>query len=267
MPMNGSRTWPNARWLLAALLVAWPALAPAQASIGELRRQATRAELEQAVKAAEAASLRAPDEKTRARLRADAVALRSRLANGDFAPGDRILLMVEGDSVLSDTFTVRSDRKLPLADVAEVSLQGVLDSELEPFLTQELLKYLKRVTLTATPLVRISLLGFPTSNFYTVPVDRSITDVIVAAGGWGPTAAHDKAVVRRAGTVIMDAKATAEAVRLGKTVGDMSLRDGDELFVPDRSAAGFNWQTAVTVVSTITGLFFVLRYGLNRGGP
>lgn len=254
-------------WLLAALVGASPVMAAnAQTTMGEMRRQATRSELELAVKAAESATLRAPDEKTRARLRADAAAIRARLTSGDFSPGDRILLQVQGDSILSDTFTVRGDRMLPLANVTAVSLQGVLDSELEPFLTQELLKYIKRVTLTATPLVRISLLGFPTSNFYTVPVDRAITDVIAAAGGWGPTVAHNKAVVRRAGTVILDAKATAEAVRLGKTVGDMSLRDGDELFVPDRTAAGFNWGTAMTAISTATGLYFVLRYGLNRGG-
>lgn len=256
------------RWsLAAALVVLVPSAMSAQATMGEMRRQATRSELELAVKATDAASLRARDEKTREKLRADAAAMRARLANGDFAPGDRILLLVEGDSVLSDTFTVRGDRMLPLANVAEISLQGVLDSELEPFLTKELLRYIKRVSLTATPLVRISLLGFPNANFYTVPVDQAITDVIAAAGGWGPQAAHDKAVVRRAGKLLLDARSTADAVRLGKTVGDMSLRDGDELFVPDKASAGFNLQQGLAIVSTLTTVYFIFRYGLNRGTP
>lgn len=249
-------------WLLLGALVLLPTgVVPAQSSIGEMRRQATRAELEKAAKAAENASVGAPDEKTRAKLRADAAAVRMRLTNGDFVPGDRILLLVEGDTTLSDTFTVRSDRMLPLPNIPDLSLQGVLDSELEPHLTKELLKYIKTVSLTATPLVRISLLGFPSGNFFTVPVDQSITDVIAAAGGWGsPTqVAPEKAVVRRAGRVIMDAKATAEAIRQGKTVGDMAFRDGDELYLPDR-ASGFSWGKLGTGVSAAMGLIYLIAW-------
>lgn len=262
------RTPPAALWLLIGLLALLPLrIAAAQSTIGEMRRQATRAELEMAAKAAESASLQAPSEKTRAKLQSDAAALRNRLANGDFVPGDRILLLVEGDTALSDTFTVRGDRKLPLPNLADISLQGVLDSELEPYLTQELSKYLKTVSLTATPLVRLSLLGFPQSNFFTVPVDQSITDVIAAAGGWGTTTVPSKAVVRRGGELLMDSRSTMEAVRQGKTVGDMALRDGDEIFVPDKASATFNWQTAIGVVSSLTGVYFLVRYGFRgRGG-
>ena len=245
--------------LLGALAFLPTGVLPAQSSIGEMRRQATRAELEKAAKAAETASVGMTDESTRAKMRADAAALRMRLANGDFVPGDRILLLVQGDSALSDTFTVRSDRILPLPNIPEVSLQGVLDSELEPYLTKELLKYIKSVSLTATPLVRISLLGFPQGNFFTVPVDQSITDVISKAGGWGsPTQnAIEKTVVRRAGRVIMDAKSTAEAIRQGKTVGDMALRDGDELYLPDR-ASGFSWGKVWGGLSAATGLVYIM---------
>jgi protein involved in polysaccharide export with SLBB domain len=250
--------------LFVSLLAVAPMSAVAgQNSIGEMRRQATRSELEKAAKAAETASLSAPDEKTRTKLRADAAAIQQRLTNGDFIPGDRILVSVLGDSVLSDTFTVRGDRVLPLPNIPPVSLQGVLDSELEPHLTKELGRYLKSVSVTATPLVRISLLGFPQGNFFTVPVDQAITDVIAAAGGWGPPSAvaHEKAVVRRAGEIFLDAKATAEAIRLGKTVGDMALRDGDELFVPDRASSSNRWQTVWGAIGALTGLYFILRGG------
>jgi hypothetical protein len=249
--------------LLLFVLTMLPTGALAQATIGEMRRQATRSELERAAKAAESASLQAPDDKTREKLRADAAAIRMRLDNGDFIPGDRINLIVAGDSALTDTFTVRGDRMLPLPNIPPISLHGVLDSELESHLTKELLRYIKTVQLDATPLVRISLLGFPQSNFYTVPVDQSITDVIAAAGGWGSVTAvaPDKAVVRRAGKVIMDSKATAEAVRQGKTVGDMAMRDGDELYVPDRQSSGINWQKIATGVGAVSSLFWIIRYG------
>ena len=248
--------------MLVGLSLVAPDLA-AQSMIGEMRRQATRSELEKAANAAETASAQAPDEKTRNKLRQDAMTIRMRLENGDFIPGDRIRLLVEGDTALTDTFTVRGDRMLPLPNLPPISLQGVLDSELEPFLTKELQRYIKEVHLEATPIVRISLVGFPQSNFFNVPVDQSITDVIQSAGGWGPltAVAHDKAVVRREGEVFMDAKSTAEAIRLGKTVGDMALRDGDELYVPDRASSGFNWQQGMAVIGAITSLYFIFRGG------
>jgi hypothetical protein len=113
--------------LIAAILaVSAPLvqLAEAQSSLGEGRRQATRAELEQAAKATEQAATVAPDEKTRDKLLADAAGLRQRLRNGDFLPGDRIYLVVLGDSALTDTFTVRGDRRLQLPNIPDVTLSG-----------------------------------------------------------------------------------------------------------------------------------------------
>ena len=259
-PLAAAVAW-NFR-LAVLLLVLVSGRVVAQSSIGEMRRQATREELERAAKASESAALQQQDEKVRAQLRADAAAIRERLQNGDFIPGDRIMLMVQGDSALSDTFTVRGDRMLPLPNIPPIALQGILDSELEAHLTKELLKYIKTVSLEATPLVRISLVGFPKSTFYTVPVDQAITDVIDAAGGWGsaPSVATDKAVVRRNGKVFLDAKATAAAVRGAKTVGDMSLRNGDELYLPDKANAGFNWQAAIGAASAVATLVWAIRY-------
>lgn len=260
IPLASPVAW-NVR-LLALLFVFVPGRMLAQSSIGEMRRQATRVELERAAKAAESASMQQQDEKVRAKLQADAATIRERLQNGDFIPGDRIMLLVQGDSALSDTFTVRGDRMLPLPNIPAISLLGVLDSELESHLTKELLKYIKTVSLEATPLVRISLLGFPQSNFYTVPVDQAITDVIATAGGWGSVSAvaPDKAVVRRNGKIFLDAKATAAAVREAKTVGDMALRDGDELYLPDKASSSFNWQAAFGAVGAVTGLIWAIRY-------
>ena len=164
------------------------------------------------------------------------------------------------DTALTDTFTVRGDQVLPLPNIPPITLHGVLDSELEPHLTKELLKYIKKVSLEATPLVRVSLLGFPQSNFYTVPVDLAITDLISLAGGWGSTSAvvPNKAVIKRSGEVFLDSKATAEAVRLNKTVGDMALRDGDEFYVPDKASSN-RLQTVMGVLGALGSLFWIVR--------
>ena len=247
--------------LVCVLLATSAAIAGGQSSIGEMRRQATRAELERAAKMMESAAVSQQDSKTRAKLLADAQTIRQRLENGDFLPGDRILILVANDSALTDTFTVRGDQVLPLPNIPPITLHGVLDSELESHLTKELLKYIKTVSLEATPLVRISMLGFPQSNFYTIPVDLAITDLISQAGGWGAATSvvPNKAVIKRSGQVFLDAKATAEAVRLNKTVGDMALRDGDEFYIPDKASSANRVQTVMGVLGALGSLFWIVR--------
>lgn len=246
--------------LVCGLLASSAAVAGGQSSIGEMRRQATRAELERAAKTMETAAVGQQDAKQRAKLLADAQTIRLRLENGDFLPGDRILLLVQDDTALTDTFTVRGDQVLPLPNLPPIALRGVLDSELEPHLTKELLKYIKNVSLQATPLVRISLLGFPQSNFYTIPVDLAITDLISQAGGWGTASVEpNKAVIKRNGRVLMDAKATAEAVRQNKTVGDMALRDGDEFYVPDKTPSGNRWSIITGLLGALGTIMWIVR--------
>jgi hypothetical protein len=60
----------------------------------------------------------------------------------------------------------------------------------------------------------------------------------------------------------MGEKAVAEAVRQAKTVGDMALRDGDEIYLPDRSS-GLSWQKVAGVLSGAVGLVWMIRYGLG----
>lgn len=251
---------------IAGAVVVFPVRSDAQASLGEGRRQATRSELEQAARATEQAATVAPDSKTRDKLLADAAALRQRLRNGDFLPGDRIYIVVLGDSALTDTFTVRGDRRLQLPNIPDVTLSGVLDSELNQFLTQELSRYLKNPQVSATGMVRLTLTGGIARNgFLTFPVDQAITDVLMTAGGLGPASKLDEAEVKRAGKTFIDKKAFQEAIRLARTVGDLSLRDGDEVYVPPATATS-GVQSWIKVIGVIAPLIFLIRILTNSGG-
>lgn len=249
----------------AGALLSAPRAAGAQSSLGEGRRQATRAELEQAAKATEQAAVVAPDQKTREKLLSDAVALRQRLRNGDFLPGDRIYVVVLGDSALTDTFTVRGDRRLLLPNIPDITLAGVLDSELGGFLTTELSRYIKNPVVAATGMVRLTLTGGMARNgFLTFPVDQAITDVLMTAGGIGPGARLDLTEVKRSGKVLIDKKQFQEAVRLARTVGDLSLRDGDEIYVPPATTTS-GVQTWIKVLGVITPFIFLIRVLRNNG--
>jgi protein involved in polysaccharide export with SLBB domain len=237
----------------------------AQSSLGEGRRQATRAELEQAAKATEQGATVAPDAKTKERLIRDAAAIRQRLRNGDFLPGDRVYISVLGDSSLTDTFTVRGDRRLQLPNIPDISLAGVLDSELNGYLTTEIGRYLKNPTVSATGLVRLTITGGVGKNgFLTFPVDQAITDVLMTAGGLGQGAKLGDTEVRRSGSVIIDKKQFREAIRLGRTVGDLSLRDGDEIQVPVATASGTGrGSTILKGLAAVGSIVWVIRYAIR----
>jgi polysaccharide export outer membrane protein len=254
------------RTLLTLVLVIGAATtASAQDVLGAQRRQASRAELEAAAAAAEQAAL-AADPKTREKLVAQAASIRQRLKNGDFAPGDRLLISVVGDSALSDTFTVRTEQRLQLPNIPDISLRGVLDSELSDHLRTELSKYLREPSVTATGLIRLAVMGaIGQPGFTTVPNDLLVTDVLMASGGPSQSGDMGKAHVRRADKTFLDSKQFAEAIRTGKTIGDISLRDGDEIFIPP-AATGPQWQTWMTAISAVTGLYFIIRFGRGRRG-
>ena len=76
-----------------------------------------------------------------------------------FQVGDRVLLHVEGDSALSDTFTVVAGPALRLPDIGEISLAGVRRTDLESHLQHELSRYIKDPVVQARALIRVSVTG------------------------------------------------------------------------------------------------------------
>src|SRR5688572_2925532 len=96
-----------------------------------------------------------------------------------FQVGDRILLRVQGDSALSDTFTVVNGPALRLPEIGEVSLTDVPRADIETYLARELGRYLKDPAVEARALIRISLMGEVTRpGFYAVPIDLVLPDAL-----------------------------------------------------------------------------------------
>src|SRR5438270_476874 len=157
-------------WMaLAALVMFLPARARAQQDDEVLRPLATRAELDSL------AGKLPPEGARMARLR---------LAEGDFQAGDRILLHVDRQPALSDTFDVNQARELMLPIAGPVPLKGVLLGEIETYLTERLRQYLKYPQVFARALIQISVQGaVARPGFYFVPPDGNLSDAIRAAGG------------------------------------------------------------------------------------
>jgi len=162
--------------------------------------------------------------------------LKDRLEKGDLQPGDRVALRVVGEQTLTDTFTVTPERTLELPNMAPVPVNGVLRSELRPYLTKQLGKYIRNPDLQAAALVRVSVTGaVGKPGFYNLPADQLASDAIMAAGGPGGKADINRTTIRRGTEEIVDEKQLASAVQSGESLDQLNIQSGDEIIVGERS--------------------------------
>ena len=187
-----------------------------------------------------------------------------RLAEGDFQAGHRILLFVVGDSALSDTFTVRSDQKLQIPNLPEISLTGVLDSELQAYLATQLAQYIRNPSVRAEALLRVQVNGdVGNPGFYSVRTDTPVSDVIMNAGGPSQSADMNKVELRRGSAVVVQRGGIQTAIQKELTMSDIGARPGDELYVPAKPT-GDRWQKIIAVSTAIMGLVWAVAYFTNR---
>jgi protein involved in polysaccharide export with SLBB domain len=248
---------------LSAQTTATPAPQAASTAPPE-RTNPKRSDLELAAGNFERLARTEKDGNRRAQYLANASIIRSRLAQGDFQAGHRVLLFVAGDSALSDTFTVRSDQKLLLPNLPEISLAGVLDSELQGYLQTKLAQYIRNPSVRVQALLRVSVSGDVASpGFYSIPTDTPVSDVIMTAGGPSTSADMNKTVLRRGSTVVVKREGIQEAFRSERTMSDIGARPGDELFVPTKPT-GSNWQKFAAIAASVTGIVWSVVWITGR---
>lgn len=236
-----------------------PAPRPASQELRTTRFE-TRGELEAAAEAAE-----------QQHRNAEAWLLRTRLRRGDFQEGDRIVVMIDvpglpaadpasprgASSASGDTLILRAGKVAQFAmlpTIPDLSLDGVLRSELGDTISAHLRKYLRNPTVRATPLVRLAVMGaVGRPGWYATPTDVVLADVIMQAGGVSAEADVANTVVKRAGEVIWSASEVRVALADGLSLDRLHLRAGDEVFVGSRKRFGVG--TALQLVTAVVGIY------------
>jgi len=182
----------------------------------------------------------------------EAELIRTRLQNGDFQAGDRIMLHVDGETQLSDTFTVGLNRELQLPQIGAISLAGLLRSELGPQLQTELGRFLRNPVITAQPLVTLVVEGqVPRPGYYPLTPQEPVVSAVTAAGGLGPRALTTAMRVERDLSTIWNGAKLQEALSRGYTVDQMNLRAGDRIVVPEKKDTERTVRIVAYVFSTI----------------
>ena len=240
-----------APWRLAVALVALLAGAAARGAAQQSddrsaeRLRAARPELE--ARLVQLASRPSPQQAV------EAAGIRRRLAEGDFAVGDRIALVVEGQSQLAtqpqppataiksveqqltDTFTVGSDKDLVLPVIGRVTLRGVLRSELETYLATQIGQFIRAPVVHAQPLVQVSIVGeVARPGFYAVPTNAVLAATLMAAGGPTQNANLPKMRLERDGQALWKGDQLRQAIATGRTLDDIGVHPGDAFIIPRR---------------------------------
>ena len=162
-----------------------------------------------------------------------AAAAQSTPSSQPFHVGDRILLSVEGDSALSDTFTVVAGPALRLPNIGEISLTGVSRAQLEPYLARELARYINDAVVNARALIRISVMGqVARPGFYAVPIDLVMPDALMVAGGATQDARLEKVQIVRGNSALWAGSELQAAIARGATLDELGVRAGDRIEVP-----------------------------------
>lgn len=225
--------------LIAGLLLTTLAPAAAQDTSGwdPTGLQLTRTELQDILaRFEETSESTAYSRALREQAAREAALIRARLEEGDMRAGDRVLLVVEGQTALTDTFNVVAGRMVVLPEVGQIPLEGVLRSELQAHLTQQIGRFIRDPVVHVRALVRVQILGaVARPGFYPVPSDLLLTDVLMLAGGPAAGAKIDEIEVRRGSETIWEADALREALIEGRTLDQLSVRAGDGIYVPTQS--------------------------------
>ncbi len=199
----------------------------------------------------------------RDRASAEAERIEARLERGDFQVGDRILIVVEREEMLSDTFTVETGPAIVMPDIGSLSLSGVLRAELLERATAHIAQYVRDPVVRTRTLVRVlfeGAVGQP--GFRTVPSDALLSDVITAVG-LGTGARLDELVWERNGQRLLNSRELSQAIIEGRTLDELGIRAGDRLFVPEPGSGLSGLETplrAFTILITLPATIF----GLTR---
>ena len=267
-------------------LVATVADAQARATPGPLT---SRDELTTAAERAEIAA-HVGDASARARNSSLAYSIRQRLRNGDFQPGDRVVVAFMSDSIHRDTIVVRGGRFLELPGKSSGTRQRIVEIVHAEEQQQAVARFRQvgtaqgRVLVVApavqaeqagavgvedlaeqievTPLMRVGVLGdVAHPGYFAFASDMPLTDAIMGAGGPTATSDLERSIVRRGPVVVRTADETRTAIANGLTLDQFGLNAGDELVIGQRREGR---STAIIgmvgVLASLTTVFIALRH-------
>lgn len=147
--------------------------------------------------------------------------------------GDRVMLRVDGDSQLSNTFEVAKGPAVLLPGIGPVSLANVARDTLAAYFASVLGKYIRDPVVHADLLIRVGVVGeVARPGYYAVPDDLLFSDLLMRAGGPTKDANVHKMKLERDGAVRWEGDKVNDAVTGPQTLADLGFQSGDQVEIP-----------------------------------
>jgi protein involved in polysaccharide export with SLBB domain len=237
-----------------AAMVVVPGRVSSQAAPTDAGRlQSSRAELEALLQDLQATSQsRSQSEESKRQARSLAELVRKRLGEGDFHVGDQVEITVEGEPAMQ-AVNVEPGRILRIPNMGELSLQGVLRSELNERVRSHVARYIQNPIVRTRSLIRIAITGqIAKPGFLVLAAETPLPDVIMTAGGPTPGAKLDKMEISRGDDRIWSGGSLRQAVAEGRTLDQLGLQSGDKIMVPGKGESSTG--RILQLVGLISGL-------------
>jgi protein involved in polysaccharide export with SLBB domain len=250
--------------LLLALMIGIPGSTRAQTDSPDGRRAvATREELQAALAEADRiAGSPGFSSSFRESKQREAGLIRERLQEGDFQVGDQVQVTVFGEATTSGVQAVGPGRVLSLPGLPDIPLRGVLRSEVEPYLRENVGHYIRDAQVKARAMIRISIIGGVTKpGFYQLDADMMMSDALMSAGGILAGAEFKRSIVKRGEDRILEKEAFTKALADGRSLDQLNLRAGDIIDVGQKPA--HNTFATVQTIAIIPGLILGV-YGIGK---
>ena len=147
--------------------------------------------------------------------------------------GDRVLLRVDGNAELSDTFEVGAGPSVVLKEIGPVPLVGVTRDTLSSYLGHVLARYMRDPVVHAELLIRVGVVGeVGRPGYYSVPDDLLFSDLLMHAGGPTKEANVHKMKLERGREIRWEGEKVNDAVTGQQTLAELGLQSGDQVEVP-----------------------------------
>jgi protein involved in polysaccharide export with SLBB domain len=181
---------------------------------------------------------------------------------GSIRAGDRIVLKVDGETQLSDTFTVSAGPALILPVVGSIPLAGVRRENVEKQITAEIARFIRNPLVRARLLVRLEVLGeVGRPGFYAIPIDALVNDALMLAGGPTKEAKVEAIRIERSGVATWPGDSLKVAMTKGLTLAQLDVQPEDVIFVPRGVSTGRFWQVFLTILTTSITIYSLTRIG------
>lgn len=161
-------------------------------------------------------------------------------------PGDVINLRIWMEPDLSGQFMVHEDGTAILPRLGPIVVVGKDAEAFKHELIEEYSKTLQNPSIEVILQRRVTITGHVTSpGLYPVDPTISLTDALALAGGATERADRSKVVLIRNG------ERTTYNAEEALSLEDISLRSGDQLYIPQKGWFTRNWPVATSVLATV----------------